>query len=213
MFLARLMPKKVLSLQARKPTGLIGRFLMSNSFKKINRDLNGFVEETLELHPTHHVLEVGFGPGELINRMASITTQGHIEGIDFSSVMLREATKNNQQHIAANRVRIQKGDCKELNFANESFDRVCSVNTIYFWSPPEMYLEEIFRVIKSGGKLVLGLRDKEQMSLLPIDKGIFCTYTLNEVIELLSNIGFSNVHAMEKEGNPFTSYCVVATKA
>ncbi len=213
MFLARLMPKKVLSLQARKPSGLIGRFLMGSFFNKMNKDLNSFVLETLELHPTHHVLEVGFGPGELINRLASITTQGHIEGIDFSSAMLREATKNNQQHIVANRVRIQKGDCKELNFANESFDSVCSVNTIYFWNPPEMYLAEIFRVIKSGGKLVLGLRDQEQMSKLPLDKGIFATYKINEVIEHLLNAGFSNVRAMEKEGKPFTSYCVVATKA
>lgn len=213
MFLVRLMSERVLSLQARKPSGLIGRFLMGSFFNKVNKDLNSFVLEILALQLSHHVLEIGFGPGELINRMASITTQGYIEGIDFSSAMLREATKNNQQHIAANRVRIQKGDCENLNFANESFDRVCAVNTIYFWSPPEMYLAEIFRVMKSGGKLVLGLRDKEQMSKLPLDKGIFTTYKINEVIEHLLNAGFSNVHAMEKEGNPFTSYCVVATKA
>ncbi len=179
----------------------------------MNKELNSFVLDALALHPTHHVLEVGFGPGELMNRMTSITTQGHIEGIDFSDAMFSEATKNNRKHIEANRVRIQKGDCEQLNFANESFDRVCAVNTIYFWNPPNIYLTEIFRVIKSEGQLVLGLRDKEQMSMLPLDKSIFTTYTLNEVVELLSNIGFSNVHAMEKEGSPFASYCVVATKA
>ncbi|MCZ6564885.1 MAG: class I SAM-dependent methyltransferase [Gammaproteobacteria bacterium] len=213
MFLAKLMPQRVLSLQARKPSGLIGRFLMANIFKKGNKDLNSFVEETLKLQPSHYVLEVGFGPGELINRMASIITQGHIEGIDFSDVMLNEATRNNKKHIAANRVRIQKGDCGKLNFTDESFDRVCSVNTIYFWNPPNVYLMEIYRVIKSGGQLVLGLRDKEQISRLPIDKSIFNTYTLNEVVELLLSIGFSNVRSLEKEGTPFTSYCVVATKA
>jgi ubiquinone/menaquinone biosynthesis C-methylase UbiE len=207
------MPQRVLSLQARKPSGLIGRFLMSSFFNKVNKDLNRFVEETLELQPSHHVLEVGFGPGKLLNAMASTTTQGHVEGIDFSDAMLSEATKNNKQHIAANRVRIQKGDCRKLNFANESFDRVCSVNTIYFWNPPDIYLMEIFRVIRSGGQLVLGLRDKEQMSKLPLDKGVFNTYTLDEVVGLLSSIGFSNVRALEKEEIRFTSYCVVATKA
>jgi len=186
---------------------------MSNIFKKVNKDLNRFVEETLELQPSHHVLEVGFGPGKLLSAMASITTQGHIEGVDFSDAMLSEATRNNRKHIAANRVRIQKGDCKKLNFANESFDRVCSVNAIYFWNPPDVYLMEIFRVIRSGGQLVLGLRDKEQMSKLPLDKGICNTYTLNEVVGLLSSIGFSNVRALEKEGTEFTSYCIVATKA
>jgi len=60
---------------------------------------------------------------------------------------------------------------------------------------------------------VLGLRDKEQMCKLPLDQAIFNTYTLNEVVELLSSIGFSNVHALGKEGSRRTSYCVVATKA
>lgn len=212
MFLARLIPLRILSLQAKKPSGLIGRFLMSNIFKTINRDLNSFVLESLALQSSHHVLEIGFGPGELIHNMAAITTQGYIEGIDFSGAMLREAAKNNKKHIAANRVRIQKGDCEKLNFTNESFDRICAVNTVYFWDPPNVYLAEIFRVLKSGGKLVLGLRDKVQMSTLPLDKNIFSTYTLNEVVELLSNTGFSNIRALEKKGEPFTSYCVVATK-
>tara|TARA_R110002073_G_scaffold27244_1_gene88178 strand:- start:236 stop:463 length:228 start_codon:yes stop_codon:yes gene_type:complete len=75
MFLVKWMPKRVLSLQARKPSDLIGQFLMGNFFKEVNRNLNSLVEETLELQPYHHVLEIGFGPGELINRMASITTQ------------------------------------------------------------------------------------------------------------------------------------------
>ncbi len=77
-----------------------------------------------------------------------------------------------------------------MNFTDESFDRVCSAYTIYFWNPPNVYLMEIYRVIKSGGQLVLGLRDKEQISKLPIDKSIFNTYTLKEVVELLLSIGF-----------------------
>jgi ubiquinone/menaquinone biosynthesis C-methylase UbiE len=206
------MPKRVLSLQARKPSGLIGRFLMSSIFKTGNKDINSFALETLALQPFHHVLEIGFGPGNLINNMASITTQGHVEGIDFSDVMLSEAAKHNKKHIASNRVSLQKGDCKKLNFANESFDRVCSVNTIYFWNPPSTYLTEIFRVTKKGGQLVLGIRDKEQMSTLPLDKNIFSTYTLDEIAELLSSIGFSNVRPLEKAGIPFKSYCVVATR-
>ena len=72
---------------------------------------------------------------------------------------------------------------------------------------------EIFRVLKSGGQLVLGIRTTEQMSKLPLDKHVFTTYSLDEAVKLLSNVGFSNAHVQEKEGAPFTSYCVVATKA
>ncbi len=212
MFLAKLLPRRALSQQARKPSGFIGRFLMSTVFRKGNNDLNNFVAEALNLQPSNHVLEIGFGPGKLINKMASIITHGHIEGIDFSEAMFSEAIKNNKQFISSNRVTIQKGDCRKLSFSNETFDKVCSVNTIYFWSPPEIYLSEIFRVLKPGGKFVLGLRHREQMSKLPLDENIFNTYTLDEAVKLLSNIGFLNVHILEKEGVPFTSYCVVATK-
>ena len=213
MFLAKLLPQRVLSEQARKPSGFIGRFVMSNIFKKGNNDLNCFVEETLNLQPSNHILEIGFGPGKLINKMASITTEGHIEGVDFSETMLAEATNNNEQYISLNRVNIQKGDCRELSYDDNTFDKVCSVNTLYFWNPPEIYLSEIFRVLRSGGQLVLGIRNSEQMNTLPLDKNIFNTYSLNEAINLVSSAGFSDAHAQEKEGVPFTSYCVVGTKA
>ncbi len=213
MFLARLLPQRVLSQQARKPSGFIGRFVMSNIFKKGNNDLNCFVEETLKLQSSNHVLEIGFGPGLLMNKMASITTDGHIEGIDFSETMFSEAVKNNEQYISLNRVRIQKGDSRELNYANNTFDKVCSVNTLYFWNPPENYLSEIYRVLKPGGRLVLGIRNSEQMNTLPLDKTIFNTYSLNEAVGLVSNVGFTDAHIQEKEGVPFTSYCVVGKKA
>ncbi len=213
MFLAKLLPQNVLSRQARKPSGFIGRFVMSNIFKKGNNDLNCFVEEILELQPSSHVLEIGFGPGKLINKMALITTDGQVEGVDFSETMLAEAIKNNEQHISSNKVKIQKGDCKELNYANNTFDKVCSVNTLYFWNPPEKYLSEIFRVLKPGGHLVLGIRSSEQMNALPLDKNIFNTYSLNDAVNLVSTAGFSDAHVQAREGVPFTSYCVVGTKA
>lgn len=212
MFLAKLLPRRLLSQQARRPSGFIGRFVMSNIFTKVNHDLNCFVEATLNLQPSNHVLEIGFGPGKLINKMASITTEGHIEGIDFSESMLAEAFKNNEQYISLDKVGIQKGDCRELKYGNNTFDKVCSVNTLYFWNPPEKYLSEIYRVLKPGGHVVLGIRNAEQMSTLALDKNIFNTYSLNEAVDLLLNAGFANAHFQEKEGTPFTSYCVVGTK-
>lgn len=213
MFLAKLLPQKVLSQQARKPSGFIGRYVMANILKKGNNDLNCFVMEALDLQPSNHVLEIGFGPGKLINQMASITINGHIEGVDFSETMLAEALRNNEKHIFENRVRIQKGDCKKLNYANNTFDKVCSVNTLYFWNPPETYLSEIFRVLKPNGHLVLGIRNSDQMNRLPLDKNIFNTYSLNEAVNLISNAGFSNTHVQTKKGTPFTSYCILGTKA
>ena len=85
MWIFKLIPSRVLSLQARKPTGLIGRYLMTKIFNEGNADLNSFVMDMLELQSSDRVLEIGFGTGKLINQMAAITTGGVVEGIDFDS--------------------------------------------------------------------------------------------------------------------------------
>ncbi len=100
-----------------------------------------------------------------------------------------------------------------LPFDNESFDKLCSINTLYFWKEPDKYFSEMFRVTKSGGKIVIGFRDDKQMSNLNLSKDIFNLYSQNEVVSLLSDAGFSDTHIEEKEGVPFVSYCAVANKA
>ena len=213
MLIIKLIPSKVLSLQARKPTGVIGRYLMARIFNNANADLNALVKETLEIKNTDRLLEIGFGPGKLINEMAEITTEGVVEGIDFSVAMLKEASKINRHHISNGKVRLHNGECRQLPFDNESFNKLCSTNTLYFWDEPDKYFREMFRVMKPGGKLVIGFRDDKQMGDLNLNKDIFSIYSLDEVVSLLSNAGFSDSHITEKAGKPFLSYCAVAVKA
>ncbi len=212
MFIAKLIPLKYFSLQARKPSGWIGRFIMSRIFNKGNADLNDFIKDLLDLQENDRVLEIGFGPGKLLNDIASITKKGFVEGIDFSDTMFAEASKINKRHIADNRVRLQKGNCDNMSYEDESFDKVCTSNTIYFWDDPDKVLKEMFRVIKSRGKIVVGFRDKEQMNKLPLSDDVFNAYSLDEVVSLLSKAGFEDVGIEERDGEPFMSYCAVGIK-
>ena len=213
MILARLLPKKILSQQARKPSGFIGRVIMSSVFKKGNNDLNVFVQECLALEPAHHVLEIGFGPGVLIHRMAALVPNGRVEGLDFSETMLFAATALNKKLIEAGKVSLSRGDAKQLTHAENSFDRVCAVNILYFWRPPEIYLAEILRVLKPGAHFVLGLRSSEQMDKLPLDQEVFSTYSLDEAVQLMQQVGFSEVQVRERPSAPFTSYCIIGKKS
>jgi len=212
MFVYKLIPASILSRQARKPSGFIGQYIMSNFFKIGNADLNKFIKENLDLIASDDVLEIGFGPGLLIYDMAQITTAGHINGIDFSETMLNQAVKKNKQFIKNQKVTLQKADCASLPFNDKHFDKICSANTLYFWEQPQINLREIYRVLKPGGKLVIGFRDNLQMDSLNLSKDVFTTYSQNEVMELLSRAGFSNPQITEKEGIPFVSYCATATK-
>jgi hypothetical protein len=71
----------------------------------------------------------------------------------------------------------------------------------------------MFRVIKPGGTIAIGFRDDEQMSNLNLSEDIFGSYSKNDIVNLLTEVGFQNAQIKEKDGIPFVSYCGVATKA
>ena len=56
--------------QARKPGGLFGRMVMSRVFDQGNAFLNDFVNELLSVHIDDRIIEIGFGTGKLIYKMA-----------------------------------------------------------------------------------------------------------------------------------------------
>jgi len=84
---------------------------------------------------------------------------------------------------------------------------------MYFFEDPLDNFQEIFRVLKPGGKLVVGFRDKAQMKNLPLSAAVFNAYTLDEGKLFLLNSSFLNIRMEEMVGKPFVSYCAVATKA
>jgi ubiquinone/menaquinone biosynthesis C-methylase UbiE len=212
MFLFKLIPSKILSSQARKPTGFIGRYLMTKIFNEGNADLNSFVKECLHLLSDDKVFEIGFGTGKLIKEIAAITTEGQVEGIDFSPTMFERARKANLHNISTGKVHLHQGDCRALPAEENSFDKLCSINTIYFFEDPENYFKEIHRILKPNGIIAIGFRDNEQMSKLNLDMEIFRTYSKDDVANLLINAGFLETRILEKDSSPFVSYCAIGKK-
>lgn len=212
MMIVKLLPTRIFSRQARKPSGFLGRHVMARFFDAGNADLNTFVKELLELQENDRVLEIGFGTGTLICQMAETVTHGIVEGLDFSDAMLAKASKTNRHHIENNRVNIQKGEGSSLPYEDETFDKVCTVNTIYFWDHPQRYFREMHRVMKPGGRIVIGFRDDEQMRNFKLSRDIFTTYSLDEVLVQLTEAGFSSARIKKKQGRPIPSYCAVAAK-
>jgi ubiquinone/menaquinone biosynthesis C-methylase UbiE len=115
--------------------------------------------------------------------------------------MLNQASKVNRQYISTGIVKLQKGERSNLPYNNELFNKLYSVNTLYFLSEPDKCFLEIFRVLKHGGKIVIGFRDDKQMNHLNLNRDIFNIYSLDEVVELLTNSGFSNAQIVKKMGS------------
>jgi ubiquinone/menaquinone biosynthesis C-methylase UbiE len=199
--------------QARRPDGLFGRIVMSLVFDKGNAFLNDFVNELMSVQIDDRVIEIGFGSGKLIYKMAQQIDKGLIEGVDFSSEMVSIARKRNKNNIANGKVKIYEGDFDEMPYEKERFTKACSVNTLYFWSDPEHTAKKIARILKPDGKLILAFEDTKQLKQRKLDQEVFHIYSKDEIQNFLIDAGFLNeINIVSRTKGKSIYHCAVAIR-
>jgi ubiquinone/menaquinone biosynthesis C-methylase UbiE len=205
--------KSFFSKQAKRPSGLFGRLVMSKVFDLGNVMLNDFMKELLSPEENDHILEIGSGTGKLINEMAKRVDKVFIEGIDFSKTMVAVAQKKNRKHISSGKVNIRHGDFEKIAYRDNSFDKICSANTIYFWSAPDDYVKKIFRILKPDGKLVLAFEDIKQLEKRQLSTDVFHLYSRDQIEDLLQRNGLGkNIDMLSRDVKSKRYNCAVAVK-
>lgn len=172
------------------PVGAIGT-LAGHLMAYKNTAMNRFAIEQLSLQPDDQVLEIGFGPGKTLEQIAQRTQQGFVAGVDTSITMLTQAARRNQSTIKAGRLEVQHGTVSDLPYEYARFNKVLAVNNYQFWPNPELDLTEIQRVMRPGGRLVLGLRLHSD-SPLALAPG-FKDEEIAEIVGLVRWVGFQDV--------------------
>jgi ubiquinone/menaquinone biosynthesis C-methylase UbiE len=197
--------------QLRQPTGWLGRLI--GWFLRINRQGIDWTIGLLDIQPTDHVLEIGFGTGYGIQQAAALASRGRVAGIDFSDTMVRQARLRNAAAIAAGRADLRHGDVSSLPYPDDSFDRVFATNVVYFWQDPTPNLMELRRVLKPGGRLALYIIAKEELAEMKITQtGVYTLYTGDELARLLTQAGFHNARFETNSERFRTGVCAMAEK-
>lgn len=142
--------------QQRCPSGFAGWFFGEQMARQHVEETSWTIEQ-LRLQPTDDVLEIGFGAGKAIKRMAALVSFGTVLGVDLSYAMLETASRRNAQALKHGRVILRHGNITALPFADQQFDKVVSIHTFYFWPDVLRGTAEIFRVLKPGGRSVVTL--------------------------------------------------------
>jgi len=198
--------------QARKPTGLFGRFVSPLIFIKGNAEMNAFMFDSLSLRENDRILEIGFGPGELIHAMARRVDSGRVEGVDFSDTMLGIAQKKNRHHIKTGKVRLHLGDFDAMPFDSRRFNTIITVNTVYFWPRPEATIAKIAGLLAPGGRLAIGFHAKEDMQEAALSRDVFRFYSPLDMERLLASCGvYKDIRVISRKGKTKTLHCAFGT--
>ena len=82
-------------------------------------------------------------------------TTGHLTGVDYSSVSVKTSKEVNDTAVAAGKMEVLEGSVADLPFPAETFDKIITVESFYFWPDPQANLKEVHRVLKKGGTFLL----------------------------------------------------------
>ena len=140
--------------QCRKPTGLLGKSVGMN-MNIGHGELWQWGLSHISINLDAFILDVGCGGGKAVQKLARIATNGKIYGVDYSQEMVQLAQKVNKKFIQNEHVEILYGSVSSLPFASNTFDLVTAFETYYFWPNLIDDLEEIKRVLKPGGTLLM----------------------------------------------------------
>lgn len=184
--------KNYLASQFSKPHGIGGLF-MSHIFAKDNQKQNDWVISLLNIQPDDKILEIGYGNGKSIFKLAQ-KYNAFISGIDSSKIMFKKASQLNKEKIKTGNVEIKLGEVPPLPYNDETFNKIFAVYVLYFWDKPLDVLKEIYRILKKGGAVALYLSTKETLKNISYTQTkIFHSYTAKELTKLYQDAGFEKI--------------------
>ena len=177
------------------PQGKMGKFVIA----MMNRGHAGIAAwgfSHLDLQGNEQVLDCGCGGGANVAVFLRMVDEGHVTGLDYSTVSVAKAREVNRAAIDAGRCEIVQGNVLELPFENEQFDVVTAFETVYFWPEIARCFTEIHRVLKAGGVFMItneaGKKTEKSLKWTKIVDGM-TIYTAEELEDLLTRAGFAHV--------------------
>lgn len=150
------------------------------------------IHRILQANPKN-MLDVGCGNGNIL-RIINKMLNTNLYGIDISENMIVESKK-----VLGTSVNLTVGDAESLPYDDEQFNVVLCNASFYHFPNPDIALQEIYRVLKKDGILILGdstgpfdLCTKIINKLLKNTKlGHYRFYNKKKITSLMESAGFT----------------------
>lgn len=182
---------------------------------KVNKRLCAAVLELIE--GGDRVLECACGTG-MISAAAAPKCRG-LTATDYSEGMLKLAKRRLRRFDNA---KVCFADITKLDFDDESFDAVIAANVIHLLDDPRTALDELSRVCKKDGKLIIptyigreGSKSGKAFvrSAAKAGVGFKMQFTLESYRAFFEDSGFSNVKITEIAGRVPCAVAVIVNRS
>lgn len=180
--------------QLRNPTGAVGS-VVGWLMALVNDESNRLAIDALDLRPSETVLELGFGPGWGLRTIAARTRGARVYGVDQSARMLRQASRINEVAVSRGRMVLVQGPFSPLPWVDEMFDKILLVNVAYFFDSGDRDISEVYRVLRSRGRLVVYVTSRDTMQKWPFaGPDTHRTFDAHDLGVFLERAGFRPSH-------------------
>lgn len=193
------MIRAFLAKQLGYPSGIFAPLLMK-LLNKGNADMNDFTFQQLDLQSEDAVLEIGFGGGYLLEKIIDSQIPSRITGIDPQLDVIKLGNKKFKTAIAKKDLELQQASGESLPYGENTFTKICTVNTLYFWSDPQRVLEECDRVLQPQGKLIICYNSPEFLEQTKLTRHGFTAYQPKDLESLMRNAGLVDVATVTADG-------------
>jgi ubiquinone/menaquinone biosynthesis C-methylase UbiE len=195
------------------PSGWFGRNVMGRCLNRSTAVHNDVVRGELAVAPGDRVLEIGFGGAALLEKLSAEASPGSVAGVELSDEMLAAAAGRLRNQIAAGGVVLKRGSVEALPFPDGQFDKACTVNTTYFWPDLVLGLAEVRRVLRPGGRVVIGFMSAEAIQSAGLDRHGFACHSTEQMEKALVAAGFNVTQLRSGSDWRGTFYAMAAERA
>ena len=193
--------------QFSRPAGVGGK-LISTVMNRQNRPLYVHTIRMLALSDGDSVLDVGCGNGYVLDMLAR-RFDCEYAGIDVSPSIIKTASQRNNRAVKNGKMKLMCQDVGKMTFADNTFSRAYSINTVYFWGSLDDVMDEIWRILKPGGLFVNTLYSNETLSRFAHSQHGYKRFSLEQLAKSGIGAGFSVKVIPVQNGS---AYCVLYNK-
>ncbi len=178
--------------QSRKPSGLLGRWMMT-LWNRVYQPMVKWSLKDVDLAKTQRVLDIGVGNGVSTSYLSQLNPDGTCLGVDYAPEAVKVALKRKSDKLD-----FQVADVTMLPFKSAEFGLITAFQTHFHWHDVRKGLMECYRVLAVGGQLVIAC-EKNKIA-----------YYLKEQVNhqdarsFFESLGFVNV--VIKEQGPWIAY-------